>query len=272
MALPPPSLGSTVLVTGASSGIGAELARQLAQRGYNVTLSARRKERLDELAGELRTAHDVRVDVEPCDLGDRTARTALIERLRAGELEVVGVCNNAGLGFLGPFHELPLERESGVVAINVEAVHELTGAFLPRMVEQGNGAVLNVASTAAFQPLPGFATYAASKAFVVSFSEAVHSELSGTGVSVTALCPGFTRTEFTAASGTPETEDRLPGFTLMDADDVARHGIDAMVEGRRSSVPGLLNKITSTSGRHVPRTLLLPIVKRVQRARSDDRA
>ena len=270
MALPPPSLGSTVLVTGASSGIGAELARQLAQRGYNVTLSARRKERLDELADELRTAHDVRVDVEPCDLGDRTARGALIDRLRAGEREVVGVCNNAGLGFLGPFHELPLEREAGVVAVNVEAVHELTGAFLPRMVEQGKGAVLNVASTAAFQPLPGFATYAASKAFIVSFSEAVHSELSGTGVSVTALCPGFTRTEFAAASNAPETEDKLPDFTLMDADDVARHGIDAMVAGRRSSVPGLLNKITSTSGRHVPRTLLLPIVKRVQRARSGD--
>lgn len=270
MALPPPSLGFTVLVTGASSGIGAELARQLAQRGYNVTLSARRKERLDELAGELRAAHGVRVEVEPCDLGDRAERKALIERMKAGELEVVGVCNNAGLGFLGPFHELPLEREAGVVAVNVEAVHELTGAFLPRMVQQGTGAVLNVASTAAFQPLPGFATYAASKAFVVSFSEAVHSELSGTGVSVTALCPGFTRTEFGSVAGAPETEDKLPDFTLMDADDVARHGIDAMVAGRRSSVPGLLNKLTSTSGRHVPRTLLLPIVKRVQRARSGD--
>jgi short-subunit dehydrogenase len=270
MALPPPSLLSTVLVTGASSGIGAELARQLAQRGYNVTLTARRKERLDELAGELRAAHGVRVEVEPCDLGDRAERKALIERMKAGELEVVGVCNNAGLGFLGPFHELPLEREAGVVAVNVEAVHELTGAFLPRMVKQGTGAVLNVASTSAFQPLPGFATYAASKAFVVSFSEAVHSELSGTGVSVTALCPGFTRTEFGEAAGTPKAEDKLPDFTLMDADDVARHGIDAMVAGRRSSVPGLLNKLTSTTGRHVPRTILLPIIKRVQRARSDD--
>jgi short-subunit dehydrogenase len=138
------------------------------------------------------------------------------------------------------------------------------------MVKQGTGAVLNVASTAAFQPLPGFATYAASKAFVVSFSEAVHSELSGTGVSVTALCPGFTRTEFTAASKTPETGDKLPDFTWMDADEVARQGVAAMVAGRRSSVPGLLNKLTSTSGRHVPRTLLLPIVKRVQRARSGD--
>ena len=179
MALPPPSYGSTILITGASSGIGADLARQLAERGYNVTLTARRRERLEELAGELREAHDVHVDVETCDLGDAAARRKLTGKLLAGEREVVGVCNNAGFGNLGRFLDLDLEQETDVVRLNVEAVHELTGAFLPRMVEQGSGAILNVASTAAFQPLPGFATYAASKAFVHSFSEAVHSELDG---------------------------------------------------------------------------------------------
>ena len=193
MALPAPSYGSTVVITGASSGIGADMARRLAERGYNVTLVARRRERLEELADELREAHDVarrRRDLRP---RQPAARGRLIKKLRAGEREVVGVCNNAGFGNLGKFLDNDLEAESDVVRLNVEALHELTGAFLPRMVEQGAGAVLNVASTAAFQPLPGFATYAASKAFVHSFSEAVHSELAGTGVSVTSLCPGFTQ-------------------------------------------------------------------------------
>ena len=268
MALPPPSLGSTVIVTGASSGIGAELARQLADRGYNLTLVARRKERLDELAEELTTANDIRADVEPCDLGDPKARAALIKRLKARYAEIVGVCNNAGFGNLGNLIDADLDSEVEVVRVNVEAVHELTGAFLPRMVEQGTGAILNVASIASFQPLPGFATYAASKAFVHSFSEAVHTELSGTGVSVTSLCPGFTRTEFGDVAGVGEDEDKLPDFTLMDADDVARQGIDGMVAGRRTVTPGLLNKVSSASGRYTPRTALLPLVKFVANRRS----
>jgi len=266
MALPPPSYGSTVLVTGASSGIGADLARQLAERGYNVTLSARRRERLEELADELREAHDVHVDVETCDLGDATARRKLTGKLRAGEREVVGVCNNAGFGSVGRFLELDLERETDVVRLNIEAVHELTGAFLPRMVEQGSGAILNVASTAAFQPLPGFATYAASKAFVHSFSEAVHSELSGTGVSVTSLCPGFTKTEFEEAAGAEEEASKFPDFTWMESEDVARQGIEGMLAGRRTVVPGVVNKVLSTSGRYTPRTVLLPLIGRFSKS------
>jgi uncharacterized protein len=265
MALPPPSSGSTVLITGASSGIGADLARQLAERGYNVTLTARRRERLEELADELRAAHAVHVDVETCDLGDAAARRRLIAELLAGEREVVGVCNNAGFGNLGRFAEQDLERETDVVRVNVEAVHELTGAFLPRMVEWGSGAILNVASTAAFQPLPGFATYAASKAFVQSFSEAVHAELAGSGVSVTALCPGFTRTEFDQAAGAEDAASKLPGFTWMESGDVARQAIEGMLAGRRTVVPGVINKVTSTSGRYTPRTLLLPLIDRVSK-------
>jgi len=266
MALPPPSFGSTILVTGASSGIGADLAREFAERGYNVTLTARRRERLEELADELREAHDVRVDVETCDLGEASARKRLVGKLLGGEREVVGVCNNAGFGNLGRFLEQDLEKETDVVRLNVEAVHELTGAFLPRMVEQGSGAILNVASTAAFQPLPGFATYAASKAFVHSFSEAVHAEMSGTGVSVTSLCPGFTKTEFEEAAGAEEAASKLPGFTWMESHDVARQAVEGMVAGKRTVVPGVVNKVFSTSGRFTPRTVLLPLIERVSKS------
>ena len=266
MSLPAPSYGSTVLITGASSGIGADLARQLAERGYNVTLTARRKERLEELADELREAHDIVADVEPCDLGSTSARGRLINKMQGGEREVVGLCNNAGFGNLGNFLDHELEEEVNVVRLNVDTVHHLTGAFLPRMVEQGAGAVLNVASTAAFQPLPGFATYAASKAFVHSFSEALHAELSGTGVSVTSLCPGFTRTEFDQRAGAEDAASKLPGFTWMDSEPVAREAIEGMIAGRRTVVPGVLNKAVSTSGRFVPRTVLLPLVKTVAKS------
>jgi uncharacterized protein len=263
MALPPPTIDSGVLVTGASAGIGAELARELARRSYNLVLVARRKERLDELAEELRITHGVDAAVEPCDLSDGIARAALVERLRGGERAIAGVCNNAGFGSLGRLAVSDLEREQQLVRVNVEAVHHLTGAFLDRMVERGAGAILNVASTAAYQPLPGFATYAASKAFVQSFSEAVHEELSGTGVSVTCLSPGFTHTEFVASMGTEERTTPVPEFLFGDAGAVARVGVAAMAAGRRSAIPGLLNRASMLGGRIVPRSLLLPIVRQV---------
>ena len=263
MALPPPTIDTTVLITGASAGIGAELARELARRSYNLVLVARRADRLGELAEELRLTHGIHADVEPCDLADADARHALVARLQAGERRIAGVCNNAGLGTVATLLEAGVEREQQVVRLNVEAVHHLTGAFLEQMVDDGAGAVLNVASTAAFQPLPGFATYAASKAFVQSFSEAVHAELAGTGVSVTCLCPGFTHTEFGSNAGAGDAEAMLPGFLWMEAPEVARSGIDAMVAGRRSAIPGLANRASMLGGRVAPRSLLLPLVRRV---------
>ena len=251
------------MVTGASAGIGTELARELARRGYDLLLVARREERMRELAEELRLAHGVNGDVEACDLTDAEARRDLVARLQAGEREVVGVCNNAGFGTVATLVQSDIEREQQVVRLNVEAVHHLTGAFLPRMVEQGAGAVLNVASTAAFQPLPGFATYAASKAFVQSFSEAVHAELSGTGVSVTCLFPGFTHTEFPENAEAGDKQQTIPDFLWMEAPDVARVGIDAMVAGRRTAIPGLKNRATMLGGRYTPRSVLLPLVRQV---------
>ncbi len=259
MALPPPSRSSTVVVTGASSGIGAELARALAARGHGLILVARREDRLVALAGELRAAHGVEAETRACDLGDAAARERLIAALGDGGRAVAGLVNNAGLGSVGRFHELPLGRERDQVRINVDALHHLTGALLPGMVARGAGAVLNVSSLAGFQPLPGMATYAATKAFVTSFSEAVHAELAGTGVSVTALCPGPVHTEFGAVAGAPEGE--LPGAVYTDVGKVAREAVEAMVEGRRSVVPGPLGRAAGLGGRLVPRSLLLPAAR-----------
>jgi len=271
MSLPAAATASTVLITGASSGIGSELARELAGQGHNVTLVARREDRLRELADELASKHAIRADIHMTDLADPDARADLILALRSGQLDVIGVCNNAGYGSIGRLHELPLEREVEMVRLNVEALTELTGAFLPAMVQRGAGAVLNVASTAAFQPIPGFATYAATKAFAASFSEAVHAELRGTGVSVTSLCPGPTRTEFGEHAGGGSFEDG-PGFLFSEARDVARQAVEAMREGRRSVIPGLTNKASMVGGRFVPRSLYLPAARRLNAGRLADRA
>ena len=263
MPLPPPNLDDTIVITGASSGIGSELARELAKRNYNLVLVARRADRLRELAEELRLAHGIHADVEACDLTDASARRALVARLQEGERSVVGVCNNAGFGTVTTLLEADIEREQDVVRLNAEAVHHLTGAFLRPMVDRGAGAILNVASTAAFQPLPGFATYAASKAFVQSFSEAVHAELGGTGVTVTCLFPGFTHTEFPENAEAGEAESSIPDFLWMEAPEVARIGIDAMVAGRRTAIPGLKNRASMIGGRIAPRSVLLPLVRQV---------
>src|SRR3954447_3382426 len=263
MSLPAAAENTTVVITGASSGIGAELSRELARRGHCLTVVARRRDRLDELATELRADHDIDVVVETCDLVDPEDRARLIATLRDGGRRVVGLCNNAGYGSVGTFADLDLEREVGEVRLNVEALVELTGAFVRDMIDAGEGAILNVASTASFQPLPGMATYAATKAFVRSFSEAVHAELSGTGVSVTVLCPGFTETEFAEVAGAGSFEAKMPSFIVLDAKDVAREAIDGMQSGTRSVVPGYIHKAHAFSSRFVPNTLLLPIAKRL---------
>jgi uncharacterized protein len=258
MALPAPDPSATCVVTGASAGIGKELARQLAERGHGLTLVARRRERLEDLAGELRAAHGVEVAVHDCDLSDDAARAALIAALRDGERRVDVLCNNAGYGSFGRFHERPPESEVAMVRVNVVALHELTATFLPAMVKRGRGAVLNVGSLAGFQPQPHNATYAATKAFVNSFSEAVASELAGTGVSMTVLCPGPVDTEFGEVAGVGEIEGRLPGFMSQSAREVASAGIEGMEKGKRMVFPGVAHNAVAQAGRLVPRSLLLP--------------
>jgi uncharacterized protein len=263
MSLPDPKPDDTVAITGASAGIGTELARQLAARGHNVTLVARRRERLAELAEQLRLSHGVAAEVHACDLADDAARAELVSQLRGGERHVAALCNNAGYGSFGAFHELDLEGETRMVRLNVLALHELTGAFLPDMVARGGGAVLNVASVASFQPIPYNATYAATKAFVHSFSEAVSAELHGTGVSVTSLCPGPVATEFGEVAGVRDLESQMPGFMAQSAQDVARAGIEAMVRGKRSVFPGMGPRAAAFGGRFVPRSALLPLAARI---------
>ncbi|HEX8803779.1 MAG TPA: SDR family oxidoreductase, partial [Acidimicrobiales bacterium] len=201
MALPSPAADRTCLVTGASAGIGVEIARLLAQRGLGVTLVARRQERLRALADELTGAHGVRAEVVAADLADPGSRAAIAPTVAERGLTVDVLVNNAGVGTMGPVHRSSAPREVAAVRLDVEAVVDLCTTLVPGMVERRRGAVLNVASTAAFQPLPGQATYAAAKAFVLSFSEALATELAGTGVTVTALCPGPVDTDFAESAG-----------------------------------------------------------------------
>jgi len=265
MALPPASRDTTILITGASSGIGTELARDLAGRGHGVTLVARRVERLEELARELEAAYGINAAVIPCDLSDPDARAALIDGLLAEGPTLAGLCNNAGFGINGPLGENDPDRERQMVELNVDALHDLTVRAVPGMIERGSGAILNVASTAAFQPVPYFATYAATKAFVLSFTEALSHELNGTGVSCTALCPGPVKTEFADVAGSASFEDAMPSFAFVSAQDVARTAVEGMVKGSRTVVPGKVNWVQAHAGRISPRALTLRVSEQMGR-------
>jgi short-subunit dehydrogenase len=263
VALPQPDFHSTCLVTGASSGIGADVARSLARRGHGTTLVARRAERLEDLAAELRQEHGVRVEVIEADPADDMGRDRMIARLAELTLNVEVLVNNAGFGSGGLFVELDAEREREMVRLNVETVIALCGRYVPEMVRRGRGGVLNVASTAAFQPLPRQATYGATKAFVLSFTDALHAELAGTGVTATALCPGPVRTEFADTAGIGEEAEGLPDVFWADSPDVAEQGVRGLERDRRVVVPGLLNRAGALGGQHVPRSLLLRLAGRL---------
>ncbi len=265
MPLPSPGPDAHVLVTGASSGIGAAIARTLAARGYPTLLVARREEALAELAAELRGLSGLTSEVHAADLGTDEGLDTVRDLVLHDE-RVIGLVNGAGFGVTGRVAELADDDGraalDGLVRLNVLALHDLTvaavGAFVHRArSSRRTGAILNVSSITAFQPLPGVASYAASKAFVQSFSEAVHAELSGTGVTLTTLSPGLTRTGFADAAGT-DAFDAAPGLAVGDAEDVAEAGVAAMVAGHRSVVPGLVNQLSAAGGRLAPRTLLLP--------------
>jgi short-subunit dehydrogenase len=253
-------------VTGASAGIGTELARVLAV-DHDLVLTARRSEPLRVLAEELTRAHGATCRVIPADLADPAAPRKLFDEIAAAHLTVEVLVNNAGFGALGPFARADRAKTLGMIQVNVTALVELTGLFLPGLVARNRGHILNVGSVAGFQPGPLMATYYATKAFVNSFSEALHSELRGTGVSVTVLCPGPVATEFAAVAGFGAKSMFSPGRALT-ARAVAEAGVRAMRAGRRVVVPGLRNRLMLFAERFVPRGLVIRAVKWVQGKRT----
>jgi uncharacterized protein len=263
MALPPPAPDSVALVTGASSGIGERLARGLAQRGRNVVLVARRKDVLERLATELRDAHGVRAEAISADLADAGSRDRLAARVEELGLTVEILVNNAGFGSYVPFHEADREREVEMVRVNVEAVVDLTGRYLPGMVERRRGAILDTASTAAYQAIPRNATYAATKAFVLSHVQALDQEVSEYGITVTALCPGPVRTPFQEAADVDTS--KVPKAMWIDVDDVAAAGLAGLEKGRREVVPGAVNRVGAIASQVTPNALLVPILGRASR-------
>ncbi len=240
------------LVTGASAGLGAEFARQCSKRGDEVVLVARRKDRLEALAGELGNAH-----VIAADLAAPGAPERLIGELGARGLLVSTLINNAGFGLAGTFAQLPLGRQREMLDLNIAALTEICHLVLPGMRRQGHGAILNVASTGAFQAGPGIAVYFATKAYVLSFTEALHQELKGTGIAVSALCPGPTATEFGDVAGI--TSRRFSAFSA-DAASVVAAGLKGLARNWAVVIPGLSNKLSAQSTRLIPRAAMRKIV------------
>jgi len=240
------------LVTGASAGLGVEFARQLSKRGHRLVLAARRKERLEELAKELGKARAVAID-----LSKTNAATKLMADLAANDEEVELLVNNAGFGLIGRFATADAKRLRQMIDLNVGTLADLCRAVAPGMIERKSGGIVNVASTAAFQPGPNMAVYFATKAFVLSFTEAMHEELKPHGIHVTCLCPGPTRTEFgdVAGFGGNGMFDRV----AMESPDVVTAGLKGLDKNKAVVVPGLLNKISANSGRFAPRSVVRKI-------------
>ena len=255
MPLPPPSPTSTAVVTGASSGIGADIARELAGRGHGVTLVARREDRLRDLA-------------------DPDARAALFDEIDRRGRTIDILVNNAGLGTVGSVVKSPVAKEIAQVRVNVEAVIDLTTRAVQQMVPRGRGAILNVGSTAGFHPFPGQSGYAGTKAFVKTYTEGVRAELAGTGVTVATLCPGPVRTEFLQSAGMDERvfADAFPKFMWMRSRDVARVGVDALDGDGGVVIAGVPNQLSTRLFQVMPRRVLLPLLARQHPALRRDRS
>lgn len=253
----------TALVTGGSTGIGYELARQFAAHGHDLVLAARNADLLDQAAGKIEGKYGTGVQTIAIDLSDPDAPPQLFDKLSTDNVQVDFLVNNAGFGFGGDFVDTDIERELDMIQVNCASVIHLTKLLLPAMVKRKEGKILNVASTAAFQAGPGHSIYYASKAFVLSFSEAIAEELSRTGVTVTALCPGPTESNFAERAGT--SRNRLFTQTkVASAEGVARYGYAAMMKGKRVAIAGAQNKLMIHAERFVPRILVTKIAARMQ--------
>ncbi len=254
----------TSLITGASMGIGAAFAQALAARGANLVLVARSREKLDALAQELARAYGVRAEVIPADLSRPGAARAVFEEAATRGLTVDLLVNNAGFATYGQFEEVSGERQHDEVMLNCAAMVDLTHAFLPGMVRRGSGGIINVASTAAFQPLPYMAVYGATKAFVLSFSEALWAENRARGVDVLALCPGATETPFFDVVAAPEASVGSREKPTL----VVARALKALAAGRSHLISGKANYFMAQTGRFLPRATVARVLGRVMRPRS----
>ena len=250
----------TVLVTGASSGIGYELCKRFAQNNHNLVLVARNKEKLDRIAKELSSTYSIQTSVFTHDLTDDDAPQKLYAEMKENNINVDILVNNAGFGLYGQFKETNLTKELDMIKVNISALVELTKLFLPDMIGKKYGKIMNIASTAAFQPGPGMAVYYASKAFVLHLSEALAEEVKHTGVTVTTLCPGPTRTGFEKAA-----ELSFPKIMkVMNADEVAYIGYRGLMKGKRVIIPGFRNKLLAFCNRLAPRNMATKITGWIQ--------
>jgi short-subunit dehydrogenase len=256
----------TALVTGGSGGIGFELAKVLARNGFDLVLVARKRDTLEAAAGQLEGKFDVRAHVFAADLRRREAPQEIFHFLQNENIPIECLINNAGFGLGGEFSETAVERELEMIQVNIVALTHLTKLFLAPMIKRKSGRVLNVASTAAFQPGPLMAVYYATKAYVLSFSEALSEELRNSNVTVTALCPGPTLTEF-ADTAEVSTSRVAQAFGRADAADVAKYGFDAMMSGKRLAIPGIKNKILAQANRIAPRALSAKIGRMTRESR-----
>ena len=256
----------TALITGASAGLGREYARLFAKDGHDLVLVARRRERLDELANELTAAHGTTCTVIAADLATPGAGRQIADQVQAAGRTIDFLVNNAGFGKRGPFAQSDVRLQLEMIDVNVRALVELTHLFLPGMLERKQGRILNIASMAGFVPGPFMATYYSSKAFVVSFTEALAQELRGTGVTATASCPGPTATEFGDVAGS--SKSNLFKRRVADAASVARHGYRAMLAGTVVAIPGMQNKLSVQSVRIAPRAVVRAISAKLNSDRS----
>ena len=254
---------SHALVTGASSGIGESIAHKLGKAGVGMVLVARRKDRLDAIAAKYPN-----VEVLAADLTTDAGLGAVLERLRdVTRPQIDLLVNNAGFGTSGQFVSADAERLSREISLNINALTRISHEAVRQMLPRGRGYLLNVSSIASFQPGPDLAVYSATKAFVTSLTEALHEELRGSGIRVTALCPGLTHTEFQSISNTTGLESKFPEFAWMSADDVARDGLRAVADGKAICVPGVVNKSLVSTSKLTPRALTRRIAGLVTRFR-----
>jgi short-subunit dehydrogenase len=256
----------TALITGGSTGIGFELAKQFAAHGHDLVLVARKADLLEAAAGKIEGKYGVGVRTISLDLGDPNSPQQLFDTLSGDNVTVDYLVNNAGFGLGGEFADTDIERELDMIQVNVASLVHLTKLFLPQMLKRREGRIMNVASTASFQAIPLASIYSSTKAFVLSFSEAIHEELRNTGVTVTALCPGPTHTNFFERAGTTKTRLHTQA-AVASAEDVAIFGYAAMMKGKRIAIPGMGNKLMVQAERMVPRIIVTKIARLVHEDR-----